>query len=100
MNFISKMMEGGSNVHVELKYCERCGGLFLRTQGSNVVYCTGCAGQLAAKTEVIGKCSPSPYCRKRSPRTVKEPTREERRAQGMAQIEYLQGVATIEVRIW
>jgi len=99
MNFIGKMIEG-SSIHVELKYCERCGGLFLRTQGTNLVYCTGCAVQLAAKTEVIGKCSPLPYCRKRNPRTVKGPTHEGRRTQGMARIEYLQGVATIEVRIW
>ncbi len=28
---------------LELKYCERCGGLWLRLQGSDAVYCTACA---------------------------------------------------------
>lgn len=27
---------------VELKYCERCGGLFLRRQGSRRAYCKTC----------------------------------------------------------
>lgn len=27
---------------VELKYCERCGGLWLRECGAGVVYCTKC----------------------------------------------------------
>ena len=28
---------------LELKYCERCGGLWLRPQGGQAVYCAGCA---------------------------------------------------------
>ena len=32
MNFISEME--GQEIHVELKYCERCGGLWLRPQGA------------------------------------------------------------------
>ena len=28
---------------LELKYCERCGGLWLRSQGSDAVYCAACA---------------------------------------------------------
>lgn len=28
---------------LELKYCERCGGLWLRLQGSDAVYCAACA---------------------------------------------------------
>ena len=28
---------------LELKYCERCGGLRLRTYGSHEVYCARCA---------------------------------------------------------
>jgi hypothetical protein len=31
----------------ELKYCERCGGLWLRPVGGGQVYCAGCAGQMA-----------------------------------------------------
>jgi hypothetical protein len=31
----------------ELKYCERCGGLWLRTQGTALPYCAPCARELA-----------------------------------------------------
>ena len=97
MNFISKIER--SHVHVELKYCERCGGLFLRTQGTNLVYCTGCAVQLAATVEVIDQRNPVQCCRKRNPRMVKGPTLKGRRVKGVAQIECLQGVAAVEVRV-
>jgi Zn-finger nucleic acid-binding protein len=30
-------------IEMELKYCERCGGLWLRTCGSERVYCSACA---------------------------------------------------------
>jgi Zn-finger nucleic acid-binding protein len=30
-------------VHLELKYCERCGGLWLRLKGSELAFCTPCA---------------------------------------------------------
>jgi hypothetical protein len=30
-------------VRLELKYCERCGGLWLRTWGTEDVYCPACA---------------------------------------------------------
>jgi hypothetical protein len=33
-------------IHLELKYCERCGGLFLRRQGLGEIYCGGCAEQM------------------------------------------------------
>lgn len=32
---------------VELKYCERCGGLFLRPQGSARAYCAPCVPLMA-----------------------------------------------------
>jgi len=32
---------------LELKYCERCGGLWLRTQGTALPYCAPCARELA-----------------------------------------------------
>jgi hypothetical protein len=42
-------------VELELKYCERCGGLWLRVQGLQEVYCASCA---AAMSEVaIGRRS-------------------------------------------
>jgi hypothetical protein len=31
----------------ELKYCERCGGLWVRPVGGEQVYCVGCARQMA-----------------------------------------------------
>jgi hypothetical protein len=33
-------------VRLELKYCERCGGLWLRTLGSGEVYCSLCVAQI------------------------------------------------------
>lgn len=39
-------MEAGS-VQLELKYCERCGGLWLRLRGSDLVYCGSCAKAMA-----------------------------------------------------
>jgi len=40
MNFIGRLE--GSEMRVELKYCERCGGLFLRPPAENRVYCALC----------------------------------------------------------
>ena len=37
---------------LELKYCERCGGLWLRPQGADAVYCASCA-------EAINQLPPS-----------------------------------------
>ena len=31
---------------LELKYCERCGGLWMRTKGDGEVYCPSCALQM------------------------------------------------------
>ena len=33
-------------VRMELKYCEHCGGLWVRERGAGVVYCDKCQGQL------------------------------------------------------
>ena len=30
-------------IQMELKYCERCGGLWLRVHGAEAVYCAYCA---------------------------------------------------------
>jgi ribosomal protein S27AE len=32
---------------IELKYCERCGGLFFRRHGSDLVYCVTCGPEVA-----------------------------------------------------
>ena len=34
-------------VEVELKYCERCGGLWMRLRGDDGVYCANCAPEMA-----------------------------------------------------
>jgi len=45
-------------LQLELKYCERCGGLWLRIRGIQEVYCSSCA---AAMSEVaIGRKSKRP----------------------------------------
>jgi Zn-finger nucleic acid-binding protein len=36
---------------LELKYCERCGGLWLRTQDSEEVLCASCSEQMAKLRE-------------------------------------------------
>jgi hypothetical protein len=36
-------MSSSRNPSFELKYCERCGGLWLRPQGGEAVYCGRCA---------------------------------------------------------
>ncbi|HKW16223.1 MAG TPA: hypothetical protein VJO35_01820 [Terriglobales bacterium] len=38
---------GSDAIQMELKYCERCGGLWLRVTGSEVVYCPACSMILA-----------------------------------------------------
>ena len=34
-------------IELELKYCERCGGLWFRRTGQDGVYCESCAPQMA-----------------------------------------------------
>ncbi len=47
-------------IQLELKYCERCGGLWVRRAGSEDPYCAPCAIQMADLA--------SPTRRKNSPR--------------------------------
>jgi len=35
-----------SEVRVELKYCEHCGGLWVRERGAGVVYCEKCQAKV------------------------------------------------------
>jgi Zn-finger nucleic acid-binding protein len=37
-------------VFLELKYCERCGGLWLRPRGCDGVLCASCCAQMAELT--------------------------------------------------
>ena len=38
--------EGLEIIRLELKYCERCGGLWMRTWGTEDVYCPACAAEI------------------------------------------------------
>jgi hypothetical protein len=40
-------LENVEILELELKYCERCGGLWLRVQGRQDVYCFSCAGAMS-----------------------------------------------------
>ncbi len=39
--------EGREVVQLELKYCERCGGLWIRALNSAIIYCAPCAIEMA-----------------------------------------------------
>jgi Zn-finger nucleic acid-binding protein len=40
---------------LELKYCERCGGLWLRRQGSDEILCASCAARTTELPGVFGE---------------------------------------------
>jgi hypothetical protein len=70
----------GSVIELELKYCERCGGLWLRVRGKDEVYCSSCALKVAEL--------PAPTRRRVNPR-LPIPNRPE--ISGMAMLTYLNG---------
>jgi hypothetical protein len=39
--------DAGGKTRMELKYCERCGGLWIRESGAGVVYCANCRPEVA-----------------------------------------------------
>jgi len=91
MNF-TKGMEG-LEIHVELKYCERCGGLWLRPMLTGGVYCASCRVRLAALPDP-GEPAPRTI-KRRKPRlkvTKFDPDCPEAQVD-LAKIECLQGVA-------
>jgi len=93
MNFISRME--GREIRVELKYCERCGGLWLRPQGADGVYCASCRVGLAAMPDP--REAPPPKARRRKARTQVQKDAQREDLQSSAWIDHLQGVATMEV---
>jgi len=93
MNFIGRME--GPEIQVELKYCERCGGLWLRPQGANGVYCAGCRVRLAALPN-SGDAPPREVRWRKARTRGKDGRREQLHSPG--RVEYLQGVAVMEVR--
>ncbi len=86
MNFLNWME--GERTELELKYCERCGGLWLRAKGANQVYCPSCRARMAAMPR------PPEEARKHS--RLPRPHPED--IQGEIEIQYLQGIAECEAR--
>jgi hypothetical protein len=86
MNFLGWME--GPKTHVELKYCERCGGLWLRPQGDGEVYCGSCRLRLADMPRPVYEGSKKPRLPRRKPEDLL----------GQVQIEYLQAVTELGVR--
>lgn len=63
--------EGWEVVQLELKYCERCGGLWIRALNSPIIYCAPCAIEMAQvaiprrrNTKTSGVATPTqPNCK-------------------------------------
>jgi hypothetical protein len=88
----------GEETQVELKYCERCGGLWLRAQGTNGIYCASCCVWLAAARSPARQPlrSRKSWRRKERGRQQSRDVGSER-GQNPSEIDYLQGVAATEV---
>jgi len=92
MDFVDSVREG--ETLVELKYCERCGGLWLRPRGCAGVHCASCSACLAAMPD------PGQVHQSRASRRKARPALtngRETRLTIPARIDRLQGVATMEV---
>ncbi len=96
MNFISEAQSG--RVPVELKYCERCGGLFLREQAGEVVYCRGCTAHMRAAPQLRPDGRKSSARKTRNPRLIKGPQPQKRGLEATTHIHCLEAVAALEVR--
>ncbi len=93
MDFISRMER--QEIRVELKYCERCGGLWMRPQGADGVYCASCRAGLAAMPDP--REAPPRKARRRKARAQVQKVAQREDLQNSARIDHLQGVATMEV---
>jgi uncharacterized Zn finger protein (UPF0148 family) len=94
-------MEGEGIVR-NLKYCERCGALWVRAMGGTGVYCAVCQGYFAARPNV-SEAHPQPRrARRRKVRTL-QANRSESVLQIkdplQGQIDCLYGVGATEVRL-
>jgi uncharacterized Zn finger protein (UPF0148 family) len=78
----SSRKEENGEVGVELKYCERCGGLWVRERGTGEVYCGNCRNEVAdlpvpkkkpgrIGLPVLPKSVAERYARKKSDRDLK-----------------------------
>lgn len=80
----------------ELKYCERCGGLFVRPPADERVYCARCVMQLAQESLAEGMTSNRP--KDRIHKRPKGTTIIRSSVGSNGRIDSLQGVAMWEVR--
>ncbi len=92
MNFMGRME--GQEIQVELKYCERCGGLWLRPRGADGVYCASCHKRLAARPNP--EEAPPREARQRRKARVQGTGVPTEVVQNQGRIEYLEGVAGME----
>jgi len=88
MNVIDVTVEEA--IQLDLKYCERCGGLWLRRKGTNGVYCAGCKEHFEALPN-RGAAPPRKARRRKSRAAQANP------AERSGHIEYIQGTASMEV---
>jgi Zn-finger nucleic acid-binding protein len=68
MNFLDTITN--ERIQLDLKYCERCGGLWLRPYGTDGVYCAACSAYFAERPKA--KDAPSRKRRRRKARKVVE----------------------------
>jgi len=47
MNTMTRESSSANELQFELKYCERCGGLWLRPTGGGQIYCVACGRAMA-----------------------------------------------------
>jgi hypothetical protein len=92
MNTVGEI--GVHEILIELKYCERCGGLWLRPQGADAVYCADCQVLVDARQNPTVTPFEKPRLRKGS---IQRTCKQRRDLHGSGKIDYLEGVATIEV---
>jgi Zn-finger nucleic acid-binding protein len=71
-------IEGMEVVQLELKYCETCGGLWLRVKGSNQVECAACMEREQNPFARLRKKPSSPRLPGRCGRAVKSMRNDER----------------------
>jgi hypothetical protein len=92
MDFIGRTE--GSEIQMELKYCERCGGLWLRPAGTDGVYCAGCRVCLEAIPKQLEALPRKPRRRKAQLQSA-EVHRDA--PSDSCRIDYLEGVSAMEV---
>ena len=92
MNFTGRVE--AQEIQVELKYCERCGALWLRPQGTKRVHCESCHACLEARP-IPGRTPPRKARRRKSRRQSAGPQTQD--IQNSCRIDCLQGIAALEV---